>query len=238
VCKIELSRGGSILTSITRPVLAFFALAITLTCAACQTEKSNSDQSPNSPARTINENLPYDQILRLGPPIVRLDAFYTTIVTQGGKSTVHKERFTSSGRGHVAFCPDADNFINGYYLYNFFGKSSLWVSVKDRTYKAVTSSDFDDLLTAYQETVSDVRRKYIPTILKEKRIDDKYDCVGYLVKEPGRERESWFDIKTNLLVEQSIKGKDIAIVRKVVRVNPSIDTILLRQPEGFTLVEN
>lgn len=176
----------------------------------------------------------YDRVMIRTFPGPRCDVFYKT-TQKGAKLQERKQRFVSNGRGFVAFCPDVETFADGYYLYNFYGKTSYEVDLKDRQYRPVGSSEFDEVLVAYQ----DYDRSHGKTearSLGEKQIGE-YKCAGQIVERPGYTREDWFDLGSRLLVKQTLTRGDATLERNLTKVNAQMDTMLLRIPTGFTLIE-
>ena len=93
--------------------------------------------------------LPFNKLLNGSFPPLRQDTFYTTYKEEGGKKETIGDRFVSNGKGFVAYC-EGEAFDHGYYLYNFYGHSSYYVVIADRTYKVALTSPADEILSAYQ----------------------------------------------------------------------------------------
>lgn len=185
---------------------------------------------PETPAGT-----PYNKLLDKPNPQTRKDLFYRTTIDRNGKTEVLDDRMSSNGRGFVAYCVDPKFVDNGYYLFNFFGHSSYFVNLAERTYKVALTSPADDLLIAYQDAIDMRLPAGYRTELKTRKIGP-YECRGFAYKTKDGSREEWFDPTTLALVEQKIDRPGEKIERKLVRVK-ECETTLLRLPSGFNLVK-
>jgi len=183
--------------------------------------------------------LPFNHLLDGPFPPLRQDTFYTTYLEPAGENAVLNDRFVSSGKGFVAYC-QKEGFDEGYYLYNFYGHSSYYVQIKDRSYKVAQTSPGDDIIAAYQVLIANMGPKPptlepVATKLPAKKIDGA-DCRGisYTAKD-GAKHEEWFDAKTRCLVDQTIVSPGKKLSRHLKRFNPFCETMLLRLPQGYTL---
>lgn len=183
----------------------------------------------------------FDRVMIRTFPGPRCDVFYKTVqkapaqAIASEKQQERRQRFVSNGRGFVAFCPNVETFADGYYLYNFYGKTSYEVDLNDRQYRPVGSSEFDEVLIAYQD-YDQTHGKTEARSLGDKQIGD-YKCTGQIVERPGYTREDWFDLGSRLLIKQTLTKNNVTTERNLTKVNPQMDTMLLRIPTGFALIE-
>jgi hypothetical protein len=183
--------------------------------------------------------VPYNKLLDGSFPSLRQDSFYTTYKEENGKKDTLDDRFVSNGKGFVAYSEQA-GFDHGYYLYNFYGHTSFYVVIPDRSYRVALTSPGDDLIYAYQ-MLSQSRRSKAPagstevTKLGTKTFDGA-DCQGlsYTDKD-GAKHEEWFAQSDNRLIDQTVEGPRRKLSRHLKRANAICDTIMLRLPEGYTL---
>jgi len=180
--------------------------------------------------------LPYNKILDKAFPSARLDCFYTTEIDRNGKKEFLNDRLISSGKGFVAYCIDPKFVDNGYYLFNFYGHSSFFVNLMERSYKVALTSPGDDILIAYQDGGDWHLKPGLRRSLPGKKIGN-YDCRGFAYKSGDTTREEWFDLKTLALVKQTINRPGEKIERIMTRHNANCETALLRLPGGFNLVQ-
>jgi hypothetical protein len=215
-------------------------LAVGLACLVAQGCGSSSKPEGTTPflgedPATTKAN-PHDPLIDGAFPALRQDTFYTTYIDDGGKKTTLNDRFVANGKGFVAYCSEP-GFDNGYYLYNFYGHTSYFVLIKDRTYKTVLSSPADDLIVAYQHVHRPELTKKSGddkvTNLKN-RVIDGTDCEGISYTFQGARHEDWFDAKSGRIVEQTVENGARKIKRYLKRFNNDCDTMLLRLPQGFT----
>ncbi|CAN5572445.1 hypothetical protein BH11CYA1_BH11CYA1_30790 [soil metagenome] len=169
-------------------------------------------------------------------PPVRVDTFYKTETKRGDKSEILNDRLISNGHGHVAYSVDPKMVDNGYYLYNFSGHTSYFVNLNDRTYKVALTSPGDDILRAYADGFNTHLTEKVKVPLPLRKIG-KYDCRGFSYKNGDTTREEWFDNATFVLVEQSISRPGVKVKRSLTRANTFCETLLLRLPTGFTLIQ-
>ena len=213
-------------------------LGLCLLACGCSPSKP-AVEAPNLDEGLKDKPLPFNQLLNGPFPPLRQDSFYTTYVEPGGEAALLHDRFVSNGKGFVAYC-QKEGFDEGYYLYNFYGHSSFYVQIKDRTYKVALTSPGDDIISAFQVLIANSTFKPLPgqpvaTKLPAKKIDG-FDCLGitYTAKD-GAKHEEWFDMKTRCLVDQTIESKGKKLSRHLKRFNAFCETMLLRMPQGFTL---
>jgi hypothetical protein len=219
-------------------------LNLVLMLGLCLLTQGCTASKPEGPTPFLDEGgkdkpQPFNKLLNGAFPPLRQDTFYTTYKDEGGKKESLDDRFVSNGKGFVAYC-EKEGFDNGYYLYNFYGHSSYYVLIQDRVYRVALYSPGDDLILAYQVYTANLGAKpsrtgIVATKLGTKKIDGA-DCAGlsYTTKE-GAKHEEWFDLQTNLLVDQTVERPGAKLSRHVKRLNPFCETMLLRLPEGFTL---
>jgi hypothetical protein len=210
--------------------LAVLNIALVSACSSPQQSEFTPGQVPETPA-----GQPYNKILDRPNPPVRKDCFYKTTIERGGKTEVLDDRMTSNGRGFVAYCIDPKFVDNGYYLFNFFGHSSYFVNLAERSYKVALTSPADDLLLAYQDAIDNRLPASYRTELKPRKIGP-YECRGFSYKIAGGQREEWIDKASLALVEQKIERTDEKVKRKLVRLQ-DCETTLLRLPSGFNLAK-
>lgn len=181
-------------------------------------------------------NLPFNKIIERPFPAARLDCFYKTKIDRGGKKEFLDDRLISNGKGFVAYSVDPKFVDNGYYLFNFYGRSSFFVNLMDRTYKVALQSPADDILLAYQDGSDSRLPPGYRSALPGKKIG-VYGCRGFSYKKGDTTREEWFDTNTLALVKQTIVRPDEQIERVMQRHNTNCETALLRLPGGFTLIK-
>ncbi|MBS1994502.1 MAG: hypothetical protein JSS83_28510 [Cyanobacteria bacterium SZAS LIN-3] len=235
--------------------LAFGALCL-LALQGCSPAKQGA--APGESATSYlsdgkDKVLPHNPLIDGAFPLLRQDTFYKTYRTAGGKTVSLDDRFVSNGRGFVSYCENnssaegdpvgtGDGFTNGYYLYNFYGHSSFFVTIRDRTYKVAMTSPGDDLIRAYQMLYAAQRNKPLKgepavTRLGPKTIDG-LECIGVSYTDnDGSKHEEWFESKSRRLIDQVVEREGEKLSRHLKRFNENCETMLLRLPEGFTLLE-
>ncbi|MBU6451163.1 MAG: hypothetical protein KGS72_05245 [Cyanobacteria bacterium REEB67] len=215
-------------------VAAFAACLLAQGCGSSSKPEGTTPYLGEDPGMTKAN--PHDPLIDGAFPALRQDTFYTTYIEEGAKKTTLNDRFVANGKGFVAYCSEP-GFDNGYYLYNFYGHTSYFVLIKDRTYKTVLASPADDLIVAYQHVHRPELTKKIGedkvTNLKN-RVIDGTECQGISYSFQGAKHEDWLDAKSGRIVEQTIEKGDRKIKRYLKRFNNDCDTMLLRLPQGFT----
>lgn len=181
-------------------------------------------------------NLPYNKVIDKPFPAARIDCFYKTETDRNGKKETLDDRMITNGKGFVAYSLDPKFVDNGYYLFNFYGHSTFFVNLMERTYKVALTSPADDILIAYQDASDNKLPKGVRTSLPGKKIG-QYGCRGYFYKKGDTTREEWFDVNTLALVKQTINRPGEKIERSLQRHNTNCETALLRLPGGFNLVK-
>jgi len=235
-------------------------LGLGLACSLQGCSQPKSENTTDGPTAFLNDAkdrvLPHNPLIDGAFPVLRQDTFYRTYRTSKGpggeaKTVSLDDRFVSNGRGFVSYCENnssadgdpvgtGDGFTNGYYLYNFYGHSSFFVTIRDRTYRVALTSPGDDLIRATQVfygNMAKVAPKDVPaaTKLPAKQIDGM-ECLGISYTDnDGSKHEEWFDSKSKRLIDQVVERGGDKLMRHMKRFNQNCDTMLLRLPEGFTL---
>lgn len=208
------------------------ALASSLVLGACGAPGGNSDKIPGYEGTELPKDLPYSKLIRKIPPALRQDTFYKTeIEDKDGKRTL-TDRFVSNGRGFIAYAEDK-TFIDGYYLFNFSGHSSLFVQPKERKVRVALVTPADNLILAYEDYVAHAGSEP----LGNKEIAG-HDCEGFRFSKGDQKIENWYDRKNNLLVAQRAEAPGLKIDRQLVRFNPVCETTFLRLPQGYEFVSD
>lgn len=214
---------------VARLIVASLAVLFIGGCASNQ-------ESDSDPGMAAPPSFPHNKLLSKAFPNFRLDCFYNTEIDRNGQMETLKDRLISNGRGFVAYSTDFRFVVSGYYLFNFYGNTSYFISVPERTYKVALTSPADDILRAYQ----DCRDKSMEAVRKdlgEAKIGD-HECHGFSYKEAGFSREDWFDRNNFALVSQKVVRPGEVITRKLERFNDFCETTLLRLPSGFNFVKS
>lgn len=213
-------------------LLAAMALVLLNACSAV----NNNNESDSEPGMAAPPNFPHNKLLNGSFPTFRLDCFFDTTINRNGEIEKLNDRMMSTGRGFVGYSTDFRFVVKGYYLFNFYGNTSYFVSVPDHTYRVALTSPADDILSAYQ----DCRGKEKASIRKElgdKKIGDHL-CHGFSYKDAAFSREDWFDKSNYALVQQHVERPGEIIDRKLSRFNTYCETTLLRLPSGFNFVKS
>jgi len=248
-----------------RPELKPLALVAILLCTVCTglslagCAPPKSESSTEAPTSFLGEAkekaLPHNPLIDGAFPVLRQDTFYRTYRTTGAgaaaKTIALDDRFVSNGRGFVSYCENnsssesdpvgvGDGFTNGFYLYNFYGHTSFFVTIRDRTYKVALASPGDDLIRATQVLFGNLAKKPPQGIPKATRLPikmiDGMECIGISYTDnDGSKHEEWFDGKTKRLIDQVVERGGDKLTRHMKRFNENCETMLLRLPEGFTL---
>lgn len=207
-----------------------------LTLTACGIVNNNKESTDSEPGMAAPASFPHNKLLNKAYPNFRLDCFFDTEIDRNGKVETLHDRMISTGRGFVGYSTDNHFGLDGYYLFNFFGNTSYYVSVPEHSYKVAMTSPADDILRAYQ----DYRGKDETGARKELGVSQigEHLCRGFAYKDAAVSREDWFDCKNFALVKQRIERPGEVINRKLVRFNPFVETTLLRLPSGFNFVKS
>lgn len=194
----------------------------------------------------LPKDLPYNPIIKSTAPNLRHDAFYDAKALKDGKLEKEwKERFITNGHGFVAYSDDPGGWEH-YYLYNYSGRTTLFIDTREHTLKPALTSMGDRIIDAYR---LELDSNALP---KEDRLGEKkfgkFTALGYLYKERSKEKqgegevltENWFASQgPKVLVYQKISGPAAGQVleRTLSRCTPRCETVLLRIPQGFTLLK-
>ena len=209
----------------------FSSVALIAACSLSPTTSPAIGEGDGS-----RSTLPCNPLLDGDLPPIRLDTFYKTDTTKGDKTETLNDRLISNGHGHVAYSVDPKMVDNGYYLFNFSGHTSYFINLNERSYKVALTSPGDDILRAYSDGFNNQLTAKVRNSLPMRKIG-KYDCRGFSYKNGDTTREEWFDNASFVLVEQTINRPGEKIKRSLSRVNTFCETLLLRLPTGFTLIQ-